>query len=281
MAAVRSGRADIVTSDEPDTPALLRGTPNVRVVGQSSSEFYVVGLNAIGKASKLRDERVRQAIALALDRQQIIDLALGGGGEAVQGPTVPGLSDACEPTSFSRPDPERARQLLAEAGAEGLEFEIMVDSGMPVVSRLAQVIQAQLEEVGLRPTIEPLEQGAWLDRYFDGDFDGILSFISAFVDNWFGLWNWSPSAAGFTKSFSIDDPVFNRLLSDAAKLEPGEERAAAFQRMCELATSRADMIPLATRTTFVAYRTDRITPVLQKFEPNGNTLKNVAEFAGS
>jgi peptide/nickel transport system substrate-binding protein len=282
MAALRSGRADVATFDDPDTPKVLKGTPSVRVVAQDSSDFYAFDLNAIGKASKLKDPRIRSAIALAIDREQIIKLALGGSGRVVAGAgTVPGLPDACNITSFSKPDIDQARAMISAAGATGLEFGIEINTTLPIFSKIGQVIQAELQQAGLKPRLNPEEQASWIGKLHSGSFDANITFYTAAVDNWFGLANWSPSTVGFTKGYAIDDAAYDRLLHESATLGQGKNRAAVFQRMCDLAAGHANMLPLATRSLFVAYRADRVRPHIQPFETHSDALRYIADFVPS
>jgi peptide/nickel transport system substrate-binding protein len=281
MAALRSGRADVATFDDPDTPKLLSGTPNLRIVTQSTSDYYVLDLDASGGTSKMHNQQIRQAISVALDRQEIIKLALGGTGLAVAGAgTVPNLPDACSVKKYATPDPARAKDLLASANASGLGFAIEADNAYPIFGKIAQVIQAQLQQIGLNPRIDAIEDGAWATKvYTKGDFDASISFYTAGVDNWTGLWNWSPTTNGFTKAFQLNDPGLNALLKKSQAMPHGKKRAAVFARMCDLAYRDASTMPIATRTQFVAYRTDRVQPRVQTFESSDNTLRYVAEFA--
>jgi len=135
----------------------------------------------------------------------------------------------------------------------------------------------------LKPTLQSIDYGAWVENvYTKGDFDANLSFHTAYLDNWFGLANWSPPVIGASKAFLSDDREFDRILDDSATLAPGSaRRREVFQQLCDLAAQHANKIALVTRTMFVAYRTDRVAARVQRFEPNSNTLKNVAEFTGS
>lgn len=281
LAALRSGRADVVTSEEPDTPELVEGTPNVSVVPQDTTLFYALDLNAVAKSSQVKDQIVRQAIAMALDREQIIEIGLGGVGQVVAGAgTVSGLPDACETSELATPNVDEATSLVADANATGREISIKLTNAYPNVGRIAQVVQSQLEEIGLEPEISSMEQGAWLeDVYTKGDFDVNVTFYGAHGDNWSALRNWSPSAAAYTEIFQLGNPAYDRLLKESATLQPGTERAEVFQRMCEVAAEQANIIPLATRTNFVAYRTDRVAPAIQEFEPNMDTMTDIAEFS--
>ncbi len=106
-----------------------------------------VGFNVANP--KLQDVRVRQALAHAIDKQLIVDEFLGGLAEVGVAPIPPTVrfaaSDLTEPYPY---DPDRARELLAEAGAEGLTLTLDVFQN-PDLEAVAQVLQAMLADVGV------------------------------------------------------------------------------------------------------------------------------------
>lgn len=281
IAALKSGTADIATFDSADTESLLAGSPNVTVKAQTTSDFYYWGINALTPLEpKLKDPRVRRALALAVDRNQIIALALAGKGEPViGGTTIPSLADACDPSKLPPPDKDQARRLLTEAGALPLTLTLDVLTSFPVFGAISQVIQQQLREIDVTLQLNQLEAGQWTDRYVKATFDSHVSFNAGFMDNWFALQEggFKPNRAHFMPEM----PAFASRLDETRAAGPGPARAAVFQEMCSEIADLAVLIPVATRTTYVGYRSDRVAAELQGFEPNNNPLKNVANFGRS
>src|SRR5207244_9320683 len=104
-------------------------------------EFYALILNNVTPpTAALKDPRVRQAISLAVDRDQILQVALGGAGKPVFG-TIPGLPDDCDASRLPRRDVAKAKALLAAAGATGLSFELISSNTVDAGILIAQVIQ--------------------------------------------------------------------------------------------------------------------------------------------
>ncbi len=118
----------------------------------------------------LQDRRVREAIALAVDKQFIIDAVLDGNGIPTTGPISPDLATFySDEVVVHPPDAERARTLLADAGAADLALTFVHD---PSVARLAAVLKDQLDQIGIDLQLVSLERNAWIDRlYQDKDFD--------------------------------------------------------------------------------------------------------------
>jgi peptide/nickel transport system substrate-binding protein len=109
---------------------------------------------------------VRQAVSLAIDRQAIIDGAMFGYGTPIGTHFAPHNPDYVDLISNSAHDPDRARELLAEAGfADG--FTTTLKLPPPSYARRGgEIIAAQLREVGITAEITNLEWAQWLEEVF-------------------------------------------------------------------------------------------------------------------
>lgn len=102
IAALQNGGAALATLGNVDSETMLAGAKDVKVVTQATTDFYYLMLNSLKPGSKLADPKVRQAIGIALDTQQIADVALGGKGKPTA-ITPAGLPGACDPAALRRP----------------------------------------------------------------------------------------------------------------------------------------------------------------------------------
>ena len=117
------------------------------------------------------DIRVRRALNMAVDKHEIVKSYYGGNAELFAYPQHPDYTGYFEPLE-SMPDsvkelytynPDKARKLLAEAGyAKGFSFKVQVCSCAPDHMDLLPLVAAQLEKVGVRIEIQPMEYGAFL-----------------------------------------------------------------------------------------------------------------------
>jgi peptide/nickel transport system substrate-binding protein len=108
--------------------------------------------------------KVRQAIAHAIDRKQLIDLAYNGVGEPWYSPVPKGYPYATENVPRYEHDLAKARQLLAEAGyGSGLELT-MINYDENKLG--GEVLAEQLKPVGIKLGLEVLDQPTWLGRMF-------------------------------------------------------------------------------------------------------------------
>jgi peptide/nickel transport system substrate-binding protein len=120
----------------------------------------------------LADERVRKAIRQAIDKDAIVE-ALGAG-QTLYGP-IPSLDPGYEDLSDVAPfDPEAARGLLADAGAEDLSLTLTIPSAYGTT--VPQILVSNLRDVGITLQVNPVEFPTWLnDVYVNKDYD--LSFV--------------------------------------------------------------------------------------------------------
>jgi peptide/nickel transport system substrate-binding protein len=128
----------------------------------------------------LDDVRVRQAISYGIDRQEIISTVLLGEGVPT-GPLPPGETEWAIPVNAEnfptyQYNPEKARQLLKEAGAEGVKLNIQAAPAYAPDIPTCQVLQAQLKKVGIDLQIQQLEWAAVLQAQRDKNFDLNLTF---------------------------------------------------------------------------------------------------------
>lgn len=129
----------------------------------------------------LDDPLVREAISLAIDRQGIAD-ALHNGECTPSSQVFPTSYWAGNPDVEADPyDPDRARELLAEAGQEGLSMSAVVVNVPFYVAQL-EALQAMLGEVGIQLEVTPLEPTELLSRFAGGDADMYFTQYPGSVD---------------------------------------------------------------------------------------------------
>lgn len=159
--AVLAGDIDVI-ADVSSFELLERveADAGLRIVDTPSEFTSLLWLN--GNDPALADQRVRAAIAHAIDRQEIIDGVMAGWSEP-QCVFVDPVSDLVENDSCPYEyDPERARELLAEAGVPDLQLELKYDDR--TVTRLfSEVLGAQLAEVGITLVPRAMDAATWFE----------------------------------------------------------------------------------------------------------------------
>lgn len=116
------------------------------------------------------DPKVRQAVCLCLDKQEILDMVAGGRGEITGSNVSPRFAKyfSEEARDYYKKDINKAKELLKEAGAEKLEFTITVPSNYVFHVDTAQVIEQQLKAAGITAEINQVDWAAWLDDVYKG-----------------------------------------------------------------------------------------------------------------
>lgn len=170
FAALMAGDVDAYPNfPAPETLAQFEMDPRFRLIIGSTEGETILAMNNRDEA--LSDPRVRQAIAHAINRQDIIDGAMFGYGTPIGTHFAPHNPDYVDLTDSSAFDPERAVQLLDEAGVGDLTLSLKLPPPS-YARRGGEIIAAQLRDVGIDTEIENLEWAQWLETVFRGkDFD--------------------------------------------------------------------------------------------------------------
>lgn len=280
VAALRDGRADIAIFYRPDATTLLEAVPNVEVVLQQTTNYYRIDFNAIWEGSPFRDARLRQAVNIAVDRQQIADIALAGAA-AVDFPVPAAFSsvNGCRTVASYGRDLEKARALVKEAGAEGMTVDLIASPDEYALPFIAQVIQANLAEIGLNVNILQLPRPQWMDvQYAKGQFQFALSYFVGYGDPSMVIQWWNPKFARWNELFVPNNEELSALLSKSGQTAAGPERDALFDTICGIIDEDAYMIALASKNDTIAYRKDRIKAHIQPAEGYANNVRYAAEF---
>ncbi|SDL75701.1 ABC transporter substrate-binding protein [Tessaracoccus oleiagri] len=212
--AMLSGQLDIISNlTVPQAITQFEDSEDFVVLEGYTDGEVVLTYNHANPALAVKE--VRQALNHAVDRQAVVDAAWGGKGELIGSmvpPTEPWYEDLSD---FYPYDPERAKELLAEAGyAEGLTLRLRVPT-LPYAPLAARSIQAQLREVGVEAAVEELEFSTWLEQVFaNKDYDMT---IVAHVEP-----GDLPMYAMPNNYMNYDNPVFNELIAEADRGTPEE-----------------------------------------------------------
>ena len=170
---LRKGSGDItINSLTPDTVVTLARNPNLTVMKGPGTRLAYLGFNL--RDPILKDVRVRQAIAYALDRKPMIEYLWRGQAEPARS-VLPTQSWAYNPdVRVYEHDPEKAKQLLDEAGYQpvnGVRFHITMKTSTDANTRLmVAVMQQQLREVGITLDIRSFEFATFFSDVQHGAF---------------------------------------------------------------------------------------------------------------
>ncbi len=254
-AALRSGEVQFI-NPPPDIGLIeeLQGYDGVTV----QTKFGTVWEHLAFNVQKVDNLNIRRAIAYAVNRRQLIQEILQGEARPLQSVLVPEqepfYTPAWERYSF---DPDRARQLVEQARGEGAptEIEYSTTSGNALRETAQQVIQQQMEQVGITLKINNSSAETFFgERTPEGDFE-------------LGEWAWSATPdPSITTLFSANQIPPNgqnyyryrnqevtRLLEQADVTVDQQERARLTRRAQELMAEDVPLVPLYQRPEIYAY----------------------------
>ncbi len=171
LAALRTGAIDFALLNDPLVASLVASDGSVQLNRAPAISYHVLQLNP--SRPPLDNLAVRQAISCAIDRQQVLDTASLGEGQVTGPLTIPAYQSDPSTLFCYEQDVDRAKQLMAGSGHSGdITLNLIAARGEPPTAVAeAQVIQAQLAEIGIGVDIEVLELNVYIDRWLKADFD--------------------------------------------------------------------------------------------------------------
>jgi peptide/nickel transport system substrate-binding protein len=174
LAALQAGEVDLVFGLLPEQ---IDSAPVA--VHRPGLEFPMILLHN-GEGSVLEDVRLRQAINYAVDKEGIAEAIYGGFAVPAEGQILTPGHFGYNPNVEAYPyDPDMARQLITEAGYDGAEIVIESEVGRWLKDKeLVEVVQGQLDEVGLNVRINIREFSNYLDVLFDAENRAPMIFVS-------------------------------------------------------------------------------------------------------
>jgi peptide/nickel transport system substrate-binding protein len=160
IADLKTGRADITRGLSPDDATDLKSAKGLDVRAVATERVAYLFVNTLFGPTK--DRRVRQAIAMAVDRDTIISALQQGFAKptsVVLSPVDFGYDPTIKPWPY---DPDAARKLIKEAGAEGATIPFLTSPAYD--RRLNEAVQQMLADVGLKVVISVVDQPTYLKR---------------------------------------------------------------------------------------------------------------------
>ncbi|KRA97711.1 ABC transporter substrate-binding protein [Devosia sp. Root685] len=170
LASLRAGQTDFALLNDPLVATMVPNEPNLQLNRVAGLAYNVLQLNP--SRPPMDNLKVRQAMSCAINRQEIVDAALAGEGKVTGPLTMPAFAQDPSTLFCYEQDLEKAKQLMAESGVTGFTAKVIGATGEPpVAASEAQVLQAQLAEIGINLEIEMMELNVYVDTWLAGNFD--------------------------------------------------------------------------------------------------------------
>ncbi len=230
---LKTGHIDVIPRLE---AALLHQVENEPGLNVHRAPMNLVQILAINhQREPFNDPLVRQAAAHAIDKDEIIFGAAWGEGQ----PLVTGLSPAMavfhndEITDYAY-DPERSRQLLAEAGVSSPSVTLDLPAPYAIHVQAGEIVAEQLGTVGFDVALQIVEWGTWLERvYSQRDYDMTIVGLAGRLDPHEVLVRYESSSS--RNFFNFQNPEYDALIAEG-QTASHDERIAVYNRAQEILT---------------------------------------------
>jgi peptide/nickel transport system substrate-binding protein len=251
------GKADWTWNIIPDMVDKLGMLPGLTTMRAESMRVNFLDFDAAGRSgagNPLTKQKVRQAIAYAIDRESIAKNLMQGGSR-VPAPCYPTQFGCDAAAAVQYPyDPAKAKALLAEAGYAGGFSTELVSSLLP---QFEGAVQGYLKAVGINVAISHLQAEAAIQRqlggtapiYFTNWGSYSVNDISAFLPQFY-----SGAQEGFNTSDMAHDAEVQRLVKAGGTSTDPDARKKAYGAAIKLITEQAYMLPMFTSTVTYAFR---------------------------
>jgi peptide/nickel transport system substrate-binding protein len=169
MLSVQAGQLDAALFVPFSRVAELKKDPELVVTQDTSTREDHLLINH--EHGALAKKEVREALDMAIDKQAIVDTVTFGLGE-IANSYIPKGALYHDDKALQRPyDPEKAKQMLADAGAAGLTLNYVVDAGNEVDEQIAVLLQQQLAKAGVRANLQKVDASQSWDMLVAGNYD--------------------------------------------------------------------------------------------------------------
>ncbi len=247
MASFQVGDVDIIPLTG-DQITMIEGNENYQVISQPMNAVQIMSLNTNNKI--LSNEKVRQAIAMAINKDDVIEVSTFGYGDKI-GSHLPSTSpDYYDTNEIIEYNPAKAKELLKQAGYEnGFDINMSLPKNYQLHVDAGQVIADQLSKIGINVNIELLEWGTWLSDVYGGKkFDMTVVGHTGRLDSYAFLSRYKSDSNDYIslKTGEVDD-----LLSQAKKELDNNKKKEIFKEIQIILANKLPAIYLQTPHTLL------------------------------
>jgi ABC-type transport system substrate-binding protein len=255
---LQSGNVDQITNLSPDDFDTVKGDSDLQFIPVANPNTLYLAMTAQldpfgetpGGDTVFADVRVRQAIAMGIDRQRIVDNFFPEGSEVASHFTPCSIANGCEGEEWYEFDAEGARALLAEAGyPDGFDTAIyyrdVFRGYLPEPGLVAVEFQTQLEEnLGITADVVVMESGEFIDESTNGRLDGFYLLgwgadyphVTNFLDFHFGKTN---------PQYGEPHPEIYEILDEAKTIADVATAAPLYEQANNAIKDLVPMVPIA------------------------------------
>lgn len=268
LIALETGEIDIAYDiSSTDVKGLLKDE-NLKFISKSSLGTDFVSINT----QKITDKRIRQAIELGINKNDIATAVFEGMTEIAPSLLAPSVFGYDKDAKIKDYNPEKAKELLKEAGVTGeLNYQLWIYEE-PTRMQMAQIIQSNLKDIGINISIQVLELSSFLQFSANGQHDmliGLWYVSTGDADYGFYPLLHSTSAGAVGNRSFYNNKEVDRLLDEARKTSDSELREKNYVEVNRIIGDEVPLLPLDYKTYIIGMN-KKVTGFI--FNPNGNHI---------
>jgi len=269
-------------------PGLQTNAADIRYFSSVSLNTYT-GKESLGNPA-LRDPAFRRALAWAVDRQRLVDIAFGGFGTVAQGiitPDVPAYFWTPAPDATYGFDLAKAGEMLDAAGypladgkrmgkdGEPIELRVYVRSASTESQSAGKLLAGWFKDLGLQIVLETLSDAAIIDRWYNmkgaefaPDVDMVVWGFAGYADPNFILSVFTTGQIGGWNDSFFSDPAYDDLFLQQSQTIDQAERRQITDEMCQIVYDQVPYIVLTYVKMLEAFNVEKWTGWTQ-YGPTG------------
>ena len=246
VAQLQAGQVDVIDSVSSANVATLQSNTSLAVSITPGWQVEELFFNTLDEHFKDRD--VRRAISYALDREGIVQATSFGTAEvagSVLPPSIPGYDDSITTLDY---DVEAAKDAIADSAyPDGFSTSLLIASGNDLRAQEAQIIQAQLAEIGITVQIESIDLAAFRERFRAFDYSFMLNGATSDAADPNGIVTFQADPEGGTNGYwtHYSNDEVTQLITEGRTLPDGDERTQVYSQIQQLIADDAPFIPLS------------------------------------
>ncbi len=209
---------------------------NFNIFEDISNGYTYLGFNL--KNKKFQNRRLREALSLAIDRKEMVDILFLGHGKVCQGPFMP-KTFAYNDKIKTEYNPKKAKEILKELGYDKknpFSFEITTNSGNPTRVYAAEIIQYQLAKIGVKVKIRIVEWQAFLNTIvFPRKFEAVLlGWSLGLMPDAYSIWHSEGDKKGGFNFVGYKNSEVDRLIKEAEKIIDKKRLGVIYRKIFKL-----------------------------------------------
>lgn len=273
LAALETGEIDIAYGIDSIDCEVVANNENLQLISQPTTSTEYITFNTSKPPFNNKD--FRKAVNYALNKQSMSDSIFMGKAKvanSIINPNVFGYSDKVEGYPYNV---EKAKEYLAKSGIQNPSFTLFVNDSTTRI-QLAQIIQANLKDIGINMDIETLEWGAYLQRTAQGEHQALLGgWVSGTSDAdivLFPLLHSDSLGGAGNRAFYVNKDL-DKIIDEARLVSKPEMRKALFYKAQEILQEEAPLGILLYK-----YENDGLNKRVKGFKYDPTTMHNLKDL---